>query len=259
MDQRFEVDGVELEAHLARPVQVHPTAQPGVVIAHGFPAEAGGGINSTQSFPELADRIATESGYAALAFSGRGVAGSGGDFSLGGWLRDLRGAIGHLRAAVPCDGVWLIGFGTGGALAIEAAASDPTIKGVAAFAAPADFDDWARNPRKLLVLARDIGIVRDETFPASFDDWSGELKSFKAADAAERLAPRQLLVLHGSDDDVVPSIDARVIADAHGAADLRLIAGGGHHLRHDPRAIAVLLGWLDRQRADLLLAAGSRP
>jgi two-component system response regulator DevR len=24
--------------------------------------------------------------------------------------------------------------------------------------------------------------------------------------------------------------------------------GAGHRLRHDPRAIAVLLGWLDRQR-----------
>ena len=27
-----------------------------------------------------------------------------------------------------------------------------------------------------------------------------------------------------------------------------MIAGAGHRLRHDPRAIAVLLGWLDRQR-----------
>ena len=42
--------------------------------------------------------------------------------------------------------------------------------------------------------------------------------------------------------------EARALAAAHGAADLRLIEGAGHHLRHDPRAIAVLLGWLDRQR-----------
>ena len=42
--------------------------------------------------------------------------------------------------------------------------------------------------------------------------------------------------------------DARVLADEHGEADLRIIEGGGHQLRHDPRAIAVLLGWLDRQR-----------
>jgi hypothetical protein len=49
-------------------------------------------------------------------------------------------------------------------------------------------------------------------------------------------------------DEAVPVFDARVLADAHGDADLRLIEGGGHELRHDPRAVAVLLGWLDRQR-----------
>ncbi len=57
-----------------------------------------------------------------------------------------------------------------------------------------------------------------------------------------------LLVVHGSDDDLVPVFDARVLVDAHGDAELRIISGAGHRLRHDPRAVAVLLGWLDRQR-----------
>jgi putative redox protein len=29
---------------------------------------------------------------------------------------------------------------------------------------------------------------------------------------------------------------------------LQIIQGAGHRLRHDPRAMAMLLGWLDRQR-----------
>jgi putative redox protein len=56
-------------------------------------------------------------------------------------------------------------------------------------------------------------------------------------------------VLHGDDDESVPAADARVLAQAHGAAELRVIPGAGHRLRHDPRAVAVLLGWLDRQRS----------
>ncbi|MDG2026538.1 MAG: alpha/beta fold hydrolase [Acidimicrobiales bacterium] len=252
MDRRFSVDGIELAAHLARPTQIHPTAQPGLVIAHGFPAEAGGGINSTRSFPELADRVATEAGWAALAFSSRGVAESEGDFSLGGWQRDLAGAVSHLRESVPCDGVWIVGFGTGGALAIAAAAADPSINGVCAVGVPADFQDWAQSPRKLLVLAREMGVIRNDDYPESFDDWSAELLSVTAANAAEQLAPRNLMLIHGSDDEVVPVFDARAVADAHGEADLRVIAGAGHHLRHDPRAIAVLVGWLDRQRNALL-------
>ena len=252
MDRRFTVDGNQLVAHLARPARLHPRAQPGVVIAHGFPVEAGGGQNSTKSFPELADRIAVDVGWAALAYASRGVDDSEGDFSLEGWLRDLRGAVDHLVETVECDAIWLIGFGTGGALAISAAADDDRIRGVAAIAAPADFDDWAANPRKLLVLAREIGIIRDPDFPESFDRWAGELKAVRAVHAAERLDDRELLLIHGSDDETVPVFDAREIDDAHAGADLRIVPGGGHHLRHDPRAMAILLGWLDRQRAALL-------
>ena len=76
------VDGNELACHVARPPRLHPTAQPGVVIAHGFPTEAGGGINSTATFPALADRFATDAGFVALAYSSRGVDRSEDDFSL---------------------------------------------------------------------------------------------------------------------------------------------------------------------------------
>ena len=65
---------------------------------------------------------------------------------------------------------------------------------------------------------------------------------------ALQVAPRPLLVLHGSDDESVPLFDARVLSDGHGAAELRIISGAAHDLRNDPRAVAILLGWLDRER-----------
>ena len=135
------------------------------------------------SFPQLADRIATEHGWAALAYASRGIGESEGDFSLAGWLRDLNGAIRHLRASAEIDALYLIGFGTGGALAIEAGAADPQVRGVAAVGAPADFEDWARYPRKLLVLANEMNLIRDRSFPASFDTWAEGLRSVRAADA----------------------------------------------------------------------------
>jgi putative redox protein len=54
--------------------------------------------------------------------------------------------------------------------------------------------------------------------------------------------------MHGSDDEIVPTADSRVLAEAHGSAELQIVSGAGHRLRHDPRAMAILLGWLDRQR-----------
>ena len=256
MDSRFTVDSNVLTAHLARPARP-PSVQPAVVIVHGFPTEPGGGINSTLTMPALADSIAAETGFAALTFASRGVAGSSGDFSLDGWRRDLAGAVDFLASEVPCAGIWLIGFGTGGALAVVVASRDQRVRGVAAVAAPADFEDWARNPRKLLVWAREVGVVRDPEFPPRFDRWAAELRAVRAVEAAESLDDRSLLVLHGSDDETVPVFDARVLADAHPGADLRIISGAAHHLRHDPRAVAVLLGWLERQRQSLLATAAS--
>jgi putative redox protein len=200
------------------------------------------------SFPELADRIAGELGWAVLVVCLRGCGESDGDFSMAGWLADLSAAAGFLSGVDDVGGVWMAGFGTGGALTVCAAAADPTVRGVAAMGAPADFDDWANHPRRLLLHARDVGMIRSTSFPPNFDSWARELRSIRAVAAAPRLNPRPLLVLHGSDDESVPVFDARVLADAHGDADLRIVEGAGHQLRHDPRAVAILLGWLDRQR-----------
>lgn len=218
------------------------------MLCHGFPSGKDGGRVSALSYPELADRIASEMGWTVLCFTFRGCGDSEGGFSLWGWLRDAVAAVAWLQAQDGVPAVWMAGFGTGGALATCAAAQEPSIRGVAAVGAPADFDDWAGHPRRLLEHANDVGIMGSTREPALFDAWSRELKEIRAVACAPRLAPRPMLVLHGSDDDAVPVFDARVLADAHGSADLRVIEGGGHQLRHDPRAVAVLLGWLDRQR-----------
>jgi putative redox protein len=217
------------------------------VLCHGFPSGVGGAKTSARTFPELADRIANEMGWVALTFNFRGCGESEGSFSLKGWLADLRAAIAEVRAN-GASTVWLAGFGTGGALAVCAGARDPSVGGVAAMAAPADFDDWATHPRRLLDHAREIGMIREPGFPASFEGWARELREIRAVACAVELVPRPLLVVHGSDDEQVPVFDARVLADAHGGAEIRVVGGSGHRLRHDPRAVAVLLGWLERHR-----------
>jgi len=119
---------------------------------------------------------------------------------------------------------------------------------VAALATPADFHDWAAHPRRLAQHARDQGILGSAAPSRAADRWAVDLRRLSATDAAGRMGGRPLLVVHGAEDEVVPSFDARVIADAHGGGELRLLDGAAHQLRHDPRAVAVLLGWLDRQR-----------
>jgi putative redox protein len=221
--------------------------RPGLVLCHGFPSGPKSAAASGQTYPELADRLAEEAGWVVLSFDFRGTGESGGDFSLGGWLADLRAAVDHLLSVSDVGGVWLCGSSTGGSLAICAAGEDERVRGVAALSARADFDDWASHPRRFLEHAREIGVIGDQRFPPDPEQWVRELREIRPLSLAAKLAPRPLLLIQGSEDESVPSLDARALADWHGSAELRIIPGAGHRLRHDPRAIAVLLGWLERQ------------
>ena len=220
----------------------------GLVVVHGFPTGPRGAEQMAHTYPLLADRLAAEVGWAVLAFNARGTGSSDGDFSLRGWLTDLRAAVDHLVAQTGVAGVWLAGFAAGGSLALCLAAEDERIRGVAALGAPADFDQWAGDPRSFLTHARQVGAIRTPGFPQDVSAWAREFKELRPLEAIAPVADRPILLIHGDLDDQVSIWDARALADAaSGAADLRIITGAGGKLRHDPRAVALLLGWLERQ------------
>jgi len=243
----IESGGLRLAAHRAGPTRSGGPVL-GLVLCHGFPAGPRGGATSGQTYPELADRLASETGWVVLTFNFRGTGLSEVEFSLSGWLDDLRAAAQHVLDVEGVGGVWLAGSSTGGSLAICVAGDDERVRGVAALAAPAEFDAWASDPARFLEHARQLGVVRDPSFPPDFDTWARELTETRAIALVGKIPPRALLLVHGSDDDVVPAEDARVLADAAGGSvDLRILSGAGHRLRHDPRAVAVLIGWMERQ------------
>ena len=250
MDEVIDAGGVRLRAHIARPAPsaAASAGRRGVVVCHGFPTGAGGAASAALTFPELADRIAADMGWVALTFAFRGSDGSEGNFSVRGWLADLRAAVDYLLAEEQVDGVWLAGFGAGGTMCLCVAAEDPRIRGVATLGARADFGAWASDPRRFLEHVRELGAIRNRAFPEDVEAWSREFRDVRPLELVGSIAPRPLLIVHGNDDDDVPAHEARALGEAAGdSVELRLVAAAGHRLRHDPRAIALLLGWLGRQ------------
>jgi putative redox protein len=163
-------------------------------------------------------------------------------------MDDLRAVIDHALGLPQISGVWLAGFSTGGSLALCGAAEDGRVRGVAALGAPADFSQWAADPESLLAEAGDLGVVRSAGFPEDPDAWASELEELRPLALVGKVPPRPLLIVHGGDDAVVSVMEARALDDAaDGRGELRVLSGAGHRLRHDPRAVAVLLGWLERQ------------
>jgi putative redox protein len=209
----------------------------------------GGAADTGRTYPALADRLAHETGFQVVVGMLRGAGGSDGDFSVAGWLEDLSFVLDRRVGAT--GQAWLVGFDLGGALALRLAAGDPRVAGVASLASPADVGAWAADPAAILARCRSSGVIRSKGFPADEAAWAAELAALRPLDAAANLGCRPLLVLHGSDDDEVPPAAARALAEAagpSGRAELRVVPGAGHWLRADPRVVATLIGWVERQR-----------
>lgn len=240
-------EGLRLGAHFARPPGIGRV--PALIVVPGFPRGTGGAAVVGSTYALLADRIAHDTGWAALTFTFRGTGTSEGDFSIEGWLADVRAAIDTLHARPDVTSVWLAGFRLGGTLAIVTAANDDRVRGLASFAAPASLTTWVRDPAWFLEYARRTGVLRTPGYPPDPVAWTRAIARLDPLEAAPRIAPRPWLLVHGSDDDVVPVDDARALArtGGEGCVELRIVQNGPHRLRHDPRAIALLLGWLARE------------
>jgi putative redox protein len=240
-------DGHRLAAHFARPPGAYRV--PALIVLPGFPRGTGGAALAGHTYPPLVDRVAAQTGWAALTFNYRGTGRSGGTFSIDGWLSDITSAIDALAFRRDLTGVWLAGFRLGGTLAVVTAAHDARVQGVATFAAPASLREWVRDPAWFLDYGRRVGVLRPDAAPGDPAAWVHAIETLDPVAAGARISPRPWLVVHGTRDDVVPFDDARRLAAAAPgrSTELRAVENGAHRLRHDPRAIAQLIGWLNRQ------------
>ena len=128
MKGTFRSGAFTLACHLTVPSGTTPGQRPAVILCHGFPIGPIDARRSGGTFPQLIDRIAHDLGYVGMTFNFRGTGTSGGDFSLQGWVDDLRTAIDHVVAETSPSDVVLVGTNTGGSIAICVAADDPRVR-----------------------------------------------------------------------------------------------------------------------------------
>jgi len=242
----LQVDGVSIIGQLVLPDE---KAQYRLVcLCHGAPSgsppEPGDG-----GYPELAERICRE-GFAACFFNFRGAGDSGGNMDFLGWTRDLQAVIDYLRGLNNIDNshFYLVGFSAGAAVSVYVASKDERISGVAACACPAHFGlfNESGSPQSIIDRYRDIGAIRDDDFPPSLEEWFDNLKRVTPLDHVAGIAPRPLLLVHGSQDETVPVEHARSLYEKAGnPKKLVVIDRAGHRLRRDDRAIGAILDWLN--------------
>jgi pimeloyl-ACP methyl ester carboxylesterase len=211
LDASFQGDGIELKGWRF-PARA-PARGVTVVYLHGVADNRASGV-------WIAERL-VGSGYDVVAYDGRAHGDSGGDACTYGYheKRDLSRVLDQLGATR----VVLVGASLGAAVALQAAAEDGRVIGVAAAAV---FADLASIAHDRAWFASEGQIARALALAAREGNF--EVGEVSPARAAARVRVPVLLVHGENDAQTRPEHSRRVLAALAGPKRLVLVPGAGH-------------------------------
>jgi fermentation-respiration switch protein FrsA (DUF1100 family) len=129
-------------------------------------------------------------------------------------LRDARAAIRYAQQRVTDAEIGLLGYSMGGAVVIQVAAADPSIRVVVADSSFATMRDVvAAGIRRRRLPTRP---VLDLTDALTGLRYGYRFHAVRPLDVVGQIAPRPLLLIHGGADAITPVIHARWLYEAAG-------------------------------------------
>jgi uncharacterized protein len=213
--------------------------KPTVLLLHGCP-----GLEKNL---DLAASL-RDGGWNALVFHYRGCWGSGGRYDLAAIPRDITAAVDHLQSGeyptVDPGRLTVVGHSLGGWAAILAAAADRRLRAVAVYGAAVDLASIDLTPEQLDHEMTRFLAVTPEEFARQRADVVGRPGPLEVVAA---IAPRPVLIVHGSDDAWVPVEHARRLRSAAGLPCRYVEVDGANHsfAWHRGELRELVTGWLD--------------
>jgi len=231
----FDSDGHRLVGvlYLARGEEPKPT----VLLLHGCP-----GLEKNL---DLAVRL-RDCGWNSLLFHYRGCWGSAGQYDLRTIPRDVTAAIDYLagQPRVDADRIAVLGHSLGGWAALVTAAAEPRLRAVAVYgAAPRLGAVTQLSPDRIEQEFIRFLATTPEEFAVQLAVVAEQMDGLAAAKA---IAPRPLLVVHGTADWWVPVARARELRERVGSSCCYVEVEGAEHSFswHRAELADLIVGWL---------------
>ncbi|GAI52804.1 unnamed protein product, partial [marine sediment metagenome] len=92
---------------------------------------------------------------------------------------------------------------------------------------------------------RDIGTIGDKDFPSSAQEWLNGFRLVSPIKYVAGIAPRPVLILHGSKDETVDVSHAcELYHEAKEPKQIIIVDEVEHSLRRSDRAMTIAINWL---------------
>ncbi len=176
-----------------------------------------------------------EAGYHVMMYDYRGFGKSGGAVDRRGMIDDVKAAFAHIRKRPDVDPNKLVSYGhsLGGAQSVTAIGESP-VKGLRAIIIDGAFASYQAMAR---IIGGQLGasLITDELSPRDF---------------VKKLTPIPLLVVHGTNDEVVPVSQGRQLYEAAGKPKTLFEVKSGRHgnalSKDDGKYRKRMIEWLDK-------------
>lgn len=241
-------DGLKIEAYLTKPKSfIDGQKLPAIILPHGGPM-----ARDYSGFDYWSELLANR-GYIVLQPNFRGSSGYGYDFEMAavkGWGKamqdDLQDAVKWLEAQklIDKDKVCIGGASYGGYAALMAAVKHAdSFKCAASFAGVSDLERIVRTSRRF---------TNNEVVKKQLGDDYDELEAVSPVNFAKQI-DIPILLVHGSDDRVVPVIHSRDMAEELEDYDKDVtyleLEDGNHHLSvqsHRIQTLEAMVNFFDK-------------
>lgn len=222
---------------------------PTIIICHGFRGSKEGSGKAAVFAEEVVAK-----GYRVLRFDFAGSGASEGDFasvSLLTYMQDLASALDYLEKG--SSGPYIVlGRSFGGTTALLQAIRDERISGVCTWGAPTDLMTLFVKPveEKYGPLGT-MDVYNIETEGDSYllcKEFFEELLETDVLGEIGKLSPRPLLIVHGSEDEIVTMDQGiKLFEKARYPKELAIIAGADHRFTRNFRYVFdITIKWLEK-------------
>ncbi|MEM6283199.1 MAG: alpha/beta fold hydrolase [Chloroflexota bacterium] len=167
------------------------------------------GIPGSQQNHDLANWL-RDDGWHVLVLYFRGCWGSGGDYNATTQVRDARAALDYVlseAAPRPVDPerVAVLGYSLGSRAALLAAVDDARVKAVVSVSGFADFSEVMME---MSFFEGITPLLHGSTVDGLLAQWQQMGTDMQPYEALAHIAPRPVLVIHGTGDNTVPVYNA---------------------------------------------------